>query len=125
MKYFHKDSKIPLYHPVPCFLVNLDLKANTKMIYGRLLGRTILSIRSGWFDEMGRAYVIYTVEDIAKDMGCSVTTVKSALNELEKVGLIERRRRGACKANHIYLKMPKVDMYWDGREDEVNISMFM
>lgn len=63
-----------------------------------------LSARNNWTDEKGRVYIICTIEEIMEDLNCGNKKAISLLSELEKIGLIERRRQGLGKPNLIYVK---------------------
>lgn len=91
---------------MPQFLLTRDLTANAKLLYALLLARTQLSQRSGWVDETGSVYIIYTVRQMADALSCSVRSISSALCELEHDGLLRRVRRGWNRANRIYLLLP-------------------
>lgn len=80
---------------------------SAKILYGLMLDRMGLSIRNGWFDEQGRAYIFYKLGDIEKDMNCSTGKAVKLLAELDTkkgIGLIERIKQGQGKADKIYLK---------------------
>lgn len=51
-------------------------------------------------------YIIYTIKQMADDLGRSERTVKSALRELENAGLLTRTHQGVKKANMLFLKIP-------------------
>lgn len=81
------------------------LSAEAKTLYGILLDRVPLSAKNGWFDQQGRVYIIYTIEEIMADMNCGNKKAIQLLSELEeKVGLLERKRQGLGKPNLIYVK---------------------
>lgn len=40
------------------------LSSEAKILYGLLLDRMSLSIKNGWFDEEGRAYIYFAIEDM-------------------------------------------------------------
>lgn len=64
-----------------------------------------LSAKNGWVDELGRVYIIFTIEEIKSSLGCAEKKAVKLLNELEnKCGLIERKRIGLGKPNYIYVK---------------------
>ena len=64
-----------------------------------------LSARNGWFDEAGRVYIIFTIEEIKESLGCAEKKAVKLLDELEKKAeLIERKRQGLGKPNLIYVK---------------------
>lgn len=46
------------------------LSIGAKMLYGLLLDRMYLSSRNGWYDDQGRVYIYYPVEEIEETMGC-------------------------------------------------------
>ena len=80
---------------------------SAKLLYGLMLDRMGLSIRNGWFDEQGRAYIFYKLNDIEEDMNCSIGKCVKLLAELDTkkgIGLIERIKQGQGKADKIYLK---------------------
>ena len=80
---------------------------SAKILYGLMLDRMSLSIRNGWFDEQGRAYIFYKLDDIEEDMNCSTGKGVKLLAELDKkkvIGLIELIKQGQGKADKIYLK---------------------
>lgn len=80
------------------------LSTDAKLLYGLLLDRVSLSASSGWFDDEGRVYIIYTLKRIQKDMHCSDKTATKLLRELEAWGLVERRSQGQGKPSLIYVK---------------------
>lgn len=76
------------------------------MIYAKLLNRAQLSAGNGFVDGLGRAYVIYTIEDLSKELGKCNSTIKDNLRELTRVGLIEKKRSSKSRANMIFVKVP-------------------
>ena len=99
--YIACDTPLPPYIPVPRFLMDLPLSSNARLLYGLLLSRTQLSQRNGWVDEKGRAYVIYTISQLAADLHRSPRTAENALKELEAASLLQRVRQGWNKPNKI------------------------
>ena len=82
-----------------------NISVDAKTLYGILLDRMNLSAKNGWLDEKGRVYIIFTIEEIMKALGCADNKATKLLNELEnKCGLIERKRQGLTKPNLIYVK---------------------
>ena len=78
-----------------------------KLLYGLLLDRTYLSVENGWFDDQGRAYIHFSIEDIAREMHCGKTKAVALLNELDSVkgiGLVEKVRMGQGNASRLYVK---------------------
>lgn len=86
----------------------MDITQTAKLLYALLLDRTTLSQKNGWQDESGRTYIIFPVTAIADALDKSPSTIKEALNELDRAGLLERRRQGFSTANRLYVKLPPV-----------------
>ncbi len=83
------------------------LSCEAKVLYGMMLDRISLSIRNQWFDSQGRAYIIFTVEDVMSVMGCQSQKAVRLMKELDTVdgiGLIEKKRIGLGRPNRIYVK---------------------
>lgn len=83
------------------------LSCEAKVLYGMMLDRLDLSIRNQWFDRQGRAYIIFTVEDVMEVMGCQSQKAVRLMKELDTadgIGLIEKKRIGLGRPNRIYVK---------------------
>ena len=66
-----------------------------------------LSMKNEWFDDENRAYIIYTIDSIMEDLGCTKEKAVKVLAELDSVkgiGLVEKVRRGLGKPDIIYVK---------------------
>ena len=63
-----------------------------------------LSAKNGWLDGQGRVYIIFPVQEVMDALGCADNKATKLFRELEKFGLIERKRRGLGKPNLIYVK---------------------
>lgn len=105
-KYLRKDSRLFHYTPLPVSLLHENIGSTALIIYSVLLGRAMLSLKNGWIDEMGNVYIRYTNKSLAEDVGRSVSTVKSALHELEVSDLIVRKRVNLTTKN-IFVKVPE------------------
>lgn len=81
-----------------------DLSTDAKTLYGILLDRMGLSVKNGWLDEQGRVYIIFPVQEVMDALGCADNKATKLFRELEKFGLIERKRRGLGKPDLIYVK---------------------
>ena len=81
-----------------------DLSTDAKTLYGILLDRMGPSVKNGWLDEQGRVYIIFPVQEVMDALGCADNKATKLFRELEKFGLIERKRRGLGKPNLIYVK---------------------
>ena len=84
-----------------------ELSTEAKVLYGLMLDRMALSERNQWFDESGRVYIIFTVEEVMSCMNCGRDKSVKVLSELDArngIGLIERIRRGLGQPDIIYVK---------------------
>ena len=81
-----------------------DLSTDAKTLYGILLDRMSLSVKNEWFDKKGRVFIIFTIEDVKRTLRCADNKATRLLRELEKFGLIERKRRGQGKPCLVYVK---------------------
>ena len=107
--YFYREqSDQYTFYRIPKILIVEDcfqeLSTNAKLLYGLLLDRVSLSTNSGWFDEQGRVYIIYTIKSIQRDMHCGDKKAVRLLKELENWGLIEKVIQGQGKPALIYVK---------------------
>lgn len=92
--------------PLPQYLLDADLSHTAKLLYTLLLDRATLSQRNNWVDEHGRIYVVYPLSNLAKDLGCCISSETRSFTELEKTDLAERVRSGFSKPSRILLKIP-------------------
>ena len=97
------------FYRVPKALVKADLfqkmSGDAKLLYAVLLDRMSLSIKNGWQDKHGNAYIICTIEEVMDSIHCARQKAVKLLNELEQeFRLIERRRQGLGKPNLLYVK---------------------
>lgn len=96
------------FYRIPKILIVDDyfqtLSTNAKLLYGLLLDRVSLSTSSGWFDEQGRVYIVYTIKSIQRDLHCGDKKAVRLLKELEKWGLIEKVAQGQGNPTLIYVK---------------------
>lgn len=104
--YVGADTHLPPYLPYPRFLLKMEITQTAKLLYALLLDRTTLFQKNGWQDEYGRTYIVFPVTAIADALDRSPSTIKEALNELDRVGLLERKRQGFSTANRLYVKLP-------------------
>ena len=75
-----------------------NISSDAKLLYGIMLDRMNLSAKNGWVDELGRVYIIFTIEEVKGALGCAEKKAVKLLHELEnKCGLIERKRIGLFK----------------------------
>ncbi len=81
-----------------------QLSTDARTLYGILLDRMSLSVKNEWFDKKGRVFIIFTIEDVKRALCCADNKATKLLRELEKFGLIERKRRGLGKPSLVYVK---------------------
>ena len=81
-----------------------SLSTDAKILYGILLDRMSLSVKNGWLDEQNRVFIIFTIEDVKRALCCADNKATKLLRELEKFGLLERKRRGQGKPSLVYVK---------------------
>lgn len=103
--YYGIEAEQFAFYRVPRLLVKdprfKGLSSDAKLLYGLMLDRMSLSMKNGWFDEKNRAYIIYTVENIMEDLGCSKPTCVKIMRELDcenGIGLIEKKEERIRKA---------------------------
>lgn len=109
--YYGIEAEQFSFYRVPRLLIKdqrfKNLSSDAKLLYGLMLDRMALSMKNGWLDEENRAYIIYAVENVMEDLGCSKPTCIKIIKELDVengIGLIERKRRGLGKPDIIYVK---------------------
>ena len=106
MKYMYEHTKMPTYLPMPRFLLNCPISNTAKLLYIRMLGKAQLSQKNKWFDDQGRVYFIYPVQQMAIDMDKSETTIKTVVNELVEAKLLEKIPEGRALPNRLYILFP-------------------
>mgnify|MGYP004662058667 CR=1 FL=1 len=106
INYLTTTTPLPQYLPYPRFLLDTDLSHTAKLLYTLLLDRATLSQKNNWIDAQGRIYVVYPLSNLAKDLGCSISSITRAFAELENAQLVERIRSGFSKPSRILLKVP-------------------
>ena len=73
-------------------------------MYSIILDRVKLSRKNGWIDDKNRVYIIFTVEEVQNTMRCAKQKATKLMQELEAIGLIEKKRQGLGKPNLLYVK---------------------
>lgn len=81
-----------------------NLSTDAKTLYGILLDRMSLSAKNEWLDKQGRVFIIFTIEDVKRALCCADNKAMKLFRELEKFGLVERKRRGLGKPSLVYVK---------------------
>ena len=106
LQFLTRGTKLTNYSVIPNDLHGSGLSSTAIVLYAKLLNRSNLSITNGKVDELGRVYINYKLEDLAKEMGRSLSTIKENMNELVLAGLVEKQRMTKGRANMIYVKVP-------------------
>ena len=101
--YITSGVELPPHIPYPRFLLTASMKPITKMVYAVLLDAAMCSQNWG---RHGRRYASLSVDDIAEIIDRTPATVRSALNELEGEGLVERMPTSYKAPPRIYVKLP-------------------
>jgi hypothetical protein len=109
--YYGVEAEQFSFYRVPRLIIKderfKDLSSDAKLLYGLMLDRMSLSVKNGWFDKENRAYIIYTIENIADDLcRCKEKAVKvlAELDTVKGIGLIEKVKRGQGRPDVIYVK---------------------
>ena len=68
-KYFYgTEAESFTFYRIPKALMTEEsfkvLTSDAKILYGLMLDRMSLSLKNGWFDEDGRVYIYYSIEDV-------------------------------------------------------------
>ena len=66
--FYGEESEQFSYFRIPRLLVRSKrfktLSTDAKLLYGLMLDRMGLSAKHGWYDELGRVYIYYTLDEI-------------------------------------------------------------
>lgn len=79
------------------------MRLESKFAYGLLKDRFELSIKNKWVDKEKNIYLIFTVKELEKVLGCKKDKVHQIKRELAQYGLLEEERQGLNKPNRIYV----------------------
>ena len=104
--YLYLDTALPRYLQFPEFLLNVPVSMTARILYMLLYDRARLSMKNGWTDEKGRVYLTFTIGNLSKETGRSISAVKAGISELLKADLLEKESRGYGKPNCLYVKIP-------------------
>lgn len=99
------------FYRIPKILVTdsrfKGVSSDAKILYGVLLDRMSLSMKSGWLDKQNRVFIIFTIKEICEKLGCSKDKAMNMISELDTskgIGLIEKVKRGLGLPDIIYVK---------------------
>lgn len=107
--FYGNEAELYTFYRIPKVLIEnkayIRMSSDAKLLYTLLLDRVTLSVANDWKDDYGRVYIIYTVEEVMRVLGCGNKKAIRTLMELEvEYRLIERRKQGFGKPNLIYVK---------------------
>ena len=84
-----------------------SLSSDARILYGLLLERMSLSRKNNWIDDQNRVYIIFTIDEIAEQMGVCTEKAVNILKELDEdngIGLVRKKRRGLGLPSILYVK---------------------
>ena len=100
--YYGQEAEQFTFYRLPKALITdnrfKDISNNSKLLYGLMLDRMSLSVRSGWFDDQNRVYIKYSLKSIMEDLNCSKMTAVGLLKELQAIGLSVPQITRVCTA---------------------------
>lgn len=110
--YFYSDELEEfIYFKIPRLSITdqkfKHVSTDAKLLYGMLLDRMGLSAKNNWYDDYGRVYIYYTVDEICEDMCCGRDKAMKLLAELDNkkvIGLVERVKQGQGRPTKLYVK---------------------
>lgn len=109
--YYGNESNQFSFYRIPRQLITggqfKRLSIDAKLLYGLLLDRMGLSAKNGWYDDQGRVYIYFTVDEVRENLCGGNDKALKILAELgtkKGVGLIERVKQGQGKPTKIYVK---------------------
>lgn len=117
--FYGEESEQFSYFRIPRLLVRSKrfktLSTDAKLLYGLMLDRMGLSAKHGWYDELGRVYIYYTLDEIQTDLMCGHNKAVRLLAELDTCkdgfGLIERVKQGKAVRQRFTSKNSPRPMY--------------
>ena len=106
--FYNHEADMVCFYRIPKFLVTNDrfskMKTEAKMLYGLLLDRMSLSRKNEWFDEKQRAFIYFSQNEAMELLNCGETKTRMLFGDLERYGLIERKKQGQGNPDIIYVK---------------------
>lgn len=103
------------FYQLPKFLFKEEkykkLSTEAKTVYALFIDRLKISIKNKWLDENNNVYIIFTNEEVRKELNCCIATAIKVVKELKNCGLITTKRQGLGKPNLVYIQ--KVDVLFE------------
>ena len=105
LDYFYGNEAAEFrFYRMPKALFGGGLSLEAATLYGLMLDRVGLSVKNGWRDSLGRVYIYFVQTDVQRLLRCGHNRATAFMRELERFGLIERKRQGLGKPAMIYVK---------------------
>ena len=100
--YFYGDEAMQFtYFRIPCQLIThprfKHLSTDSKLLYGMLLDRMSLSIKNEWYDDTGRVYIYYTVDEIGSNLNCGRDKAMKLLTALSPLPVMQEAFERSAK----------------------------
>ena len=106
--FYGRDAESFRFIRLPIVLIEDEtfksLSIDAKVLYSMYLSRSTLSYKNNWVDENGRVYIYFTVEETAAQLACGIKKAVKLIKDLEKIGLITKKRAGQGNPTKIYVK---------------------
>lgn len=102
--YYGTEAAEFRFYRVPKVLLESELSLEAAALYSLMLDRVGLSVKNGWTDGLGRVFIYFVQKDVQKLLRCGHNRATAFMRELERFGLIERKRQGLGKPAIIYVK---------------------
>ena len=106
--FYGRDAESFKFIRLPIVLIEDErfkgLSIEAKVLYSMCLSRASLSYKNNWIDENGRVYIYFTIEETGQQLACGKNKSISLMQDLEKFGLIKKRRMGQGNPTKIYVK---------------------
>ena len=105
LDYFYGNGAGPFrFYRMPKALFESGLSLEATMLYSLMLDRVRLSAKNGWMDGLGRVFIYFVQKDAQTLLHCGHNQATAFMRELERFGLIERKRQGLGKPAMIYVR---------------------
>lgn len=98
------------------------LSSDAKILYSLVLDRMSLSLKNRWFDKEKRAYIYFSIDEVGELLNCGKNKAVKTMQELEDIGLIEKKRQGMGKPNILYVKSFEIGNGEENVEDTKNVT---
>ena len=106
--FYGTDAEQYTFYRIPKVLFTAPgfrrITADEKILYALMLDRMGLSIRNGWLDEQERVFITSRWKKQWTRYAAAITRRCPLFTELDKVGLIERKKQGQGRPTKICVK---------------------